>query len=83
MSAFGKMDGVAYYWNPKANNGAGAWVEIPGSRDKLQTSGTDTIEIPFNPSDYGFEEGDTVYFRVGVNTSGLVQSVGDAAKREI
>lgn len=24
LSAFGKMDGVLYYWDPKANNGAGA-----------------------------------------------------------
>ncbi len=83
LSAFGKMDGVLYYWDPKANNGAGAWTEVPGSRQAMQTTETDAvISIPFNPADAGFAEGDTVFFQAGVNTSGLVQSVADAATAE-
>lgn len=58
-------------------------TEVPGSRQAMQTTETDAvISIPFNPADAGFAEGDTVFFQAGVNTSGLVQLVADAATAE-
>lgn len=84
LSAFGKMDGVLYYWDPTANRGAGAWTEVPGSRQAMQSTDSEAvISVPFNPTDAGFSDVDTVYFQAGVNTSGLLQSVADAVTKNM